>query len=1124
MSIPIQTDNSVQLSYSSFPFTITNVDNYATSNFVLSLSLNNSNYTTQTSNVLRGLINTKQDTLTAETNILGIGSSISALDYAKITLNKPTNFQADWNTTISNKPIIYTQTETNTLLNAKQNTLTASTILSGIGSNLTLINYSNLFNLPSTFTPTMTNLYNKTEIDSITNNNINYTTITSNILNTKIDVNNINISNILYNTNYTDERQYPPKLYNSASGETSTTEIFNKTTYKQTLTLNTSDITYGFGEYTIYSSSIWGTNTFKQFLFDYNTTNDNPHWLLNNYTTSTGLYSGVSTNFIINDYIGDWIIIKLPNPIILTKFNFYARLTNDLIVRAPSLWRCYGSNDGITFTEITEASNTNALTTNSYTNGLYTKSFNNLISYIYIGFVFSKIIGGDALASTLNFSELQLFGKEQLILPVYISSNVFNSTLTNYSTTGNDTNYLLKTGGILTNNLDISYANPILTIKGTQQNQTAILYLSTPFNGTGALKTAIIAEGNTGWSRAKLHFCLNNTPTGAVGSTNWNEFPTYNATIADARMTIIPDGNVGIGTHTPVTRLHIEHSSTTFNAASGGLYLFNPNNTANSSSCLGARIGGPLANRAGVSLDVLGQYGWSMYINGNDATNRRLIFNSSWDGGGSDRLTIRGNDGNVGISTNNPDCRLSLGSSIGFKVLSLWDNGQTNNFQFVGFGNNGGLCFNTNTNTDAFQFRVGVNSTSATELMRLSGTGNLSIGTTDTATFKLNVAGSIKTTDLVLYNSTTSAYQLLVSGPSSTGPAIIQTVQQGVNFNQNIVFQNSGGNVGIGTTANITEKLFVNGNVKATNLIASTRITAEGDVRSPNFTAYNSAATNYEIYMTAPSATLPATIQTIQQGANFNQSLTIQATGTGTVSIGTTSVGTYKLNVNGSLNATTIWQNGTELNTLLNAKQNTLTFNSPLTISGNTVSFNESAITTLTNFYNKTTSDGIYVKIQSDTFVKKSGDTITGSLIVDNVIYGNNGINIVGNYVGSINVAKRATFAFVPLVNLSRRQYVIPLTYINGNGSGYGTQYIFRVHVWTSTGDFGASGNDVETMSYFVFLSPYDGMKIRIETIYNNSNGSLIQSHTATSLLYNGAPTTGGASEKYCVIENISGY
>ncbi len=34
------------------------------------------------------LLNAKQATLTAATNLLGIGSSISALDYAKITIGK----------------------------------------------------------------------------------------------------------------------------------------------------------------------------------------------------------------------------------------------------------------------------------------------------------------------------------------------------------------------------------------------------------------------------------------------------------------------------------------------------------------------------------------------------------------------------------------------------------------------------------------------------------------------------------------------------------------------------------------------------------------------------------------------------------------------------------------------------------------------------------------------------------------------------------------------------------------------------------------------------------------------------------------------------------------------------
>ena len=46
MSIPINTDNSVQLGYSSFPFAISDIDNYATSNFVSNVS-----------NVLRTAIN-----------------------------------------------------------------------------------------------------------------------------------------------------------------------------------------------------------------------------------------------------------------------------------------------------------------------------------------------------------------------------------------------------------------------------------------------------------------------------------------------------------------------------------------------------------------------------------------------------------------------------------------------------------------------------------------------------------------------------------------------------------------------------------------------------------------------------------------------------------------------------------------------------------------------------------------------------------------------------------------------------------------------------------------------------------------------------------------------------------
>ena len=86
---------------STFPATMTDIYTKGEVNSAISTSQTaSSNYTINTSNILQTNINTKQATLTAATNLLGIGSSISALDYAKITIGKPTNFQADWNSTI----------------------------------------------------------------------------------------------------------------------------------------------------------------------------------------------------------------------------------------------------------------------------------------------------------------------------------------------------------------------------------------------------------------------------------------------------------------------------------------------------------------------------------------------------------------------------------------------------------------------------------------------------------------------------------------------------------------------------------------------------------------------------------------------------------------------------------------------------------------------------------------------------------------------------------------------------------------------------------------------------------------------------------------------------------------
>jgi len=170
--------------------------------------------------------------------------------------------------------------------------------------------------------------------------------------------NNDKFNILLYNTN---EKQFPPKAPESTSTEvTVTNEIFNvtpSTYYKQTLTANTL-------QYIIYSSS-YNASYSKNLLFNYNTdsgTDVGGHWADGSYDSS-GI-AQISYKIGTELYYGDWIIIKFPYPIVLTKFRFYSRY----ISRAPGLWKCYGSIDGVNWSEITDASNiTTSLTSASYT-------------------------------------------------------------------------------------------------------------------------------------------------------------------------------------------------------------------------------------------------------------------------------------------------------------------------------------------------------------------------------------------------------------------------------------------------------------------------------------------------------------------------------------------------------------------------------------------------------------------------------------------------------------------------------------------------------------------------------------------------------------------------------------
>jgi hypothetical protein len=220
-------------------------------------------------------------------------------------------------------------------------------------------------------------------------------------------INSDNFNSLLYNT---DVIKFPSTSNFTSSSETSAlnNEIYcvPSQPFKQTIIMSNknNDI------YTIYSSSTTGTNL-KNNLFN-NNLNDNSYW--GGSYAATAPYGSIqiyslglpsSSSYAIR---GDWIVIKFPFQIILNYYNIICSDTN----RAPGLWYCYGSDDGITFNEITDASQTIQLISGSYVNNTYTKRLlNKPKPYLYLGWVFTNLAGGGIL---LSISELQIYGYDDL--------------------------------------------------------------------------------------------------------------------------------------------------------------------------------------------------------------------------------------------------------------------------------------------------------------------------------------------------------------------------------------------------------------------------------------------------------------------------------------------------------------------------------------------------------------------------------------------------------------------------------------------------------------------------------------------------------------------------------------
>jgi hypothetical protein len=162
-------------------------------------------------------------------------------------------------------------------------------------------------------------------------------------------------------------------------------------------------------------------------------------------------------------------------------------------------------------------------------------------------------------------------------------------------------------------------------------------------------------------------------------------------------MTILKNGNVGIGTVTPDATLNVVG-----NINLQGGYLQFVNGTEG--------IGRVLAS------DISGRANW---------TDPSILWPGFWQSNGTD--IYNNNTGNVGIGTSTPNSPLSFANTIGNKI-SLWGSSSTSNY---GVGVQGSLLqLYVPGTTDNIGFGTG-SSNSFTERMRIQGNGNVGIGNTD---------------------------------------------------------------------------------------------------------------------------------------------------------------------------------------------------------------------------------------------------------------------------------------------------------------------------------------------------------------------------------------------------------